>query len=215
VTTLSVIVPTQGRRSLPATLASIAEQLLPGDEMLVLCSNDNDFGDRARQSLIERARGSHLAFLDDDDQFAYGALAAMRRFAHEYPGRIGIFRIRYRDGRLLWREPVLRRGNVSTQMFCVPNVPGKLGTWASGVLTSKSGRRYNVSDYHFITETVALQGDPVFREEVVAHIRSDRRRRHRIVPRAVASVAALRRRALRRTGATPSGSGKSRRPTTA
>jgi glycosyltransferase involved in cell wall biosynthesis len=191
--TFSIIVPTRGRRSLRATLDSIVEQLEPGDEILVSCSRANDFGDSARQSLVERARGSHLVFIDDDDQFARGAFAAMRSFVREYPDRIGIFRMRYPDGRVLWREPVVRRGNVSTQMFCVPNVPGKLGSWAcTGVRVSRSGRRYDLADYAFIAETIALQEEPVFREEIVAHIRSDRRWLRRLVNRTLAPLLALR-----------------------
>src|SRR5205823_12592825 len=125
----SVVVPTRGRPSLLGALASIVEQLEPGDEILVRCSRDMDFGNQARQSMIERAKGSHLIFMDDDDQFSKDALVTMRRFATEHPDRVGIFRMRYRDGRVLWTEPVLERRNVSSQMFCVPNVPGKVGSW--------------------------------------------------------------------------------------
>lgn len=173
--TFSVIVPTTGRRSLKGTLASIAEQLEPGDELLVLCNRDGDYGNRARQSLVERARGTHLVFMDDDDQAAYGALAAMRRFARAHPGRIGIFRLRYLDGRMLWREPALRKLNVSTQMFCVPNVPERLGSWMHDDA--------RLADWLFIAETARRQGDPLFQDAVVAHIRADRRRTVRLLQR--------------------------------
>lgn len=194
----SVVVPTQGRRTLRGTLASIAEQLEPGDEILVRCGRDGDFGNGSRQSLLERARGTHLVFMDDDDQFARGAFTAMRRFARDHPGRIGIFRMRLLDGRLLWQEPVLRRTNVSTQMFCVPNVPGKLGSWTSASqLVSARGRRYDVADFEFISKTAELQGEPIFREEIVAHIGSDRRWYVRPLMRARALVAAAGRRVTR------------------
>jgi glycosyltransferase involved in cell wall biosynthesis len=191
--TLSVVVPTRGRGSLAATLASIAEQLEPGDELLVLCNDDGDFGNAARQSLLERARGSHVVFMDDDDQYARGAFDAMRRFAREHPGRVGIFRMRFLDGRHLWREPVLRRTNVSTQMFCVPNLPGKLGSWTAAAAEGAS--RPYVADFEFISQTVTLQGDPVFREEVVALIRSDRRPLVRVGQRVAAVVRGAWRRA--------------------
>lgn len=174
--TISVIIPTRGRRSLRATLDSVLEQLEPGDEVLVCCSRDDDFGHAARQSMMERAEGTHLLFMDDDDQFARGALATVRTFARDYPGRIGIFRMRYLNGRVLWADPVLRLRNVGTPMLCVPNVPGKLGRW-------ESPEYPRVADYEFVRATAELQGEPVFREEVVAHIRSDRRPLHRALKR--------------------------------
>ena len=191
----SVIVPTRGRRSLHGTLASIAEQLEPGDELLVRCSNDGDFGNAARQTLVDRASGTHLVFMDDDDQFSRDAFAVMRRFAREHPGRIGIFRMRLLDGRVIWREPELRRTNVSTQMFCVPNLPEKLGSWVSSPDPASAQGRPYVADFDFIAETARLQGEPIFREEVVAHIRSDRRGGVRVFQRMASVVAAVRRRA--------------------
>jgi glycosyltransferase involved in cell wall biosynthesis len=192
VVTFSVIVPTRGRRSLAATLDSIVEQLEPGDEVLVRCTRDEDFGNAARQSLIERAAGTHLVFIDDDDQLAQGALAAMRRVAGEHPARVAIFRMRYLDGRVLWHEPVLRERNVSSQMFLVPNVPGKLGRW-------ENPEYPRMADWSFISETVRLQGEPLFREEIVAHIRSDRRPLPRALKRVTAPVAAARYRLAPRT----------------
>src|ERR671938_1999171 len=166
--TFSVIVPTRGRPSLESTLASIVEQLEPGDEVLVRCSHDEDFGNSARQSLLERARGSHLAFCDDDDQLARGALETMRRFVREHPGRIGVFRMRYDKGPVLWREPVVRLGNLGSPMLCVPNVPGRLGRWFDPEVPRHG-------DLAFLQGSVELQGEPVFRREIVAYVRADRR----------------------------------------
>jgi hypothetical protein len=179
--TFSIVVATSGRRTLRSTLASIVEQLEPGDEVLVRCSRDGDFGHAARQSMVERAAGSHLLFMDDDDQFARGAFAVMRAFAREHPGRIGIFRMRYLDGSVLWTEPVLRLRNVGTPMLCVPNIPGKLGRWESPDYP-------RVADYEFVRGTAELQGDPIFREEIVAHIRSDRRPLGRAVKRVTTPI---------------------------
>ena len=190
--TFSVIVPTRGRSTLRGSLASITEQLEPGDEAIVRCSRDEDFGNAARRSMIERAKGTHLLFMDDDDQFALGALATMRTFAREHPGRIGIFRMRYLDGRVLWTEPVLRLRNVSSQMLCVPNLRGKLGRW-------ESPEYQRVADYEFVRATSELQGEPIFREEIVAHIRSDRRPLPRALKRVTTPLAELRYRASPRT----------------
>jgi glycosyltransferase involved in cell wall biosynthesis len=188
----SVVVPTRGRKTILPALESITEQLEPGDEVLVRCSRDEDFGNSARQSMIERAKGTHLLFMDDDDQFARGALATMRVFAREHPGRIGIFRMRYLDGRVLWSEPVLRLRNVGAPMLCVPNVPGKLGRW-------ESPEYPRVADYEFVRGTAELQGEPIFREEIVAHIRSDRRPLPRALKRVTTPLGELRYRTAPRT----------------
>jgi hypothetical protein len=116
----------------------------------------------------------------------------MRRFAREHPGRIGIFRMRYLDGKVLWTEPVVRLRNVGTPMLCVPNVPGKLGRWESPAYP-------RVADYEFLRRTIDLQGEPIFREEIVAHIRSDRRPLPRALKRVTTPIAELRYRASPRT----------------
>src|SRR5438105_2073091 len=89
--TFSVVVPTLARTTLARTLASIASQIGPGDEIIVECTNDNDGGNSARQRGIEAATSSHLLFCDDDDVFLPGAFVAMRQFATEHPSALGIF----------------------------------------------------------------------------------------------------------------------------
>jgi hypothetical protein len=70
-------------------------------------------------------------------------------------------------------------------MLCVPNVPGKLGRWES--------REYErIADYEFVRATAELQGEPIFREEIVAHIRSDRRPGGRVVKRITTPLGDLR-----------------------
>src|SRR2546423_1592900 len=86
--TFSVIVPTSGRSTLLGTLESIVSQLEPGDEVIVVRDGAGDWGHSARNAAMPRAKGTHLLFQDDDDQYANGALAEMRRFAREQPDRI-------------------------------------------------------------------------------------------------------------------------------
>lgn len=173
--TFSIIVATSGRPTLDETLASIVGQLEPGDEVLVVRDDSGDEGDTPRNEAMPRARGTHLLFMDDDDQYAKRALATIRRFGEEHPGRIGIFRMRFDHGLVLWKRPALEFGNVSTQLFVVPNVPGKLGRW------ERRGRI--IGDYVFITQTAKLQGDPLFRSEIVGYARTDRRAVRRAVIR--------------------------------
>jgi glycosyltransferase involved in cell wall biosynthesis len=187
----SVIVPTSGRNTLRGTLESIVAQLEPGDEVIVLRDGAGDWGHSARNSAMPRAKGTHLLFQDDDDQYAIGALAKIRAFAREHPDRIGIFRMRYPDGKVLWADPELRYKNVSTQTFLVPNVPGKLGHWENDGLRD--------GDFVFIEATVALQGEPVFCDHVVTHVRSDRRPLRRRMQRLFAPISRLRFRAAPRT----------------
>lgn len=90
----SVIVPTAGRLTLRYALESIVSQVEPGDEVFVIRDETGDWGHSARDEAIARATGTHLVFMDDDDEFFAGALATMRRFAEQQEGRIGIFRER-------------------------------------------------------------------------------------------------------------------------
>jgi glycosyltransferase involved in cell wall biosynthesis len=173
---ISVIVPTSGRPTLSRTLASIAPQLRPGDEIIVVRDDSGDSGDTPRADAMRRARGTHLAFLDDDDVYVPDGLEKMRRFARANPGRIGIFKMEHYDGTTHWREgePVLRYSNVSTQNFLIPNVPEKLGRWQKQA-QPESPDKTHAGDYVFLNETIALQGrEPMFVDEVTVYFRPAR-----------------------------------------
>lgn len=160
-----MIVPTSGRTTLGASLASAAHQLEPGDELIVLRNRDYDFGTKARNDGMARAKGTHLLFLDDDDEYMAGALEKMRRFAADNPERIGIFREELASGALHWGSPEFALGNVGSVLFCVPNLPEKLGIW------DKLGDDWRPSDWVFISQTAELMGDPLFVDEVVVRQR--------------------------------------------
>jgi hypothetical protein len=74
---------------------------------------------------------------------------------------------------VIWRDPRLWFGNVSTQMYVVPNDPSRLGSWTPHA----PGLPQPGGDFTFITETVAKMGEPVWREEVIAVLRPDAERR--------------------------------------
>ena len=163
--TFTIILGTAGRKTLRRTLRSITSQLEPGDEIMIIRDDSGDAGDTPRNDAMPRARGTHLLFMDDDDVYVADALAKMRRFADENPGRIGIFKLEYVVGNHRWVEPELRFKNVSTQTFLVPNVPGKLGRW------ERHGRI--AGDFVFIEETAKLQGEPIFVDEVTVLARPE------------------------------------------
>ena len=157
--TISVIIPTTGRDTLARAEASCAD----ADEVIVVPNADGDRGYKARTEGMRRATGTHLAFLDDDDVYAPGALQVMRAAACDRPV---IFRMDASSIGLgvLWADPVLRYANVGTPMCLVPNDPARLGVWEP-----HEGDRGG--DYTFIRGCVERMGDPVWREEVVAVVR--------------------------------------------
>lgn len=119
-TGLTVIVASCRRASLARTLQSIEPQLRPGDELIVDVNDDSPWGHRARNRCMPKARpGNGLCFIDDDDAYLPGALRHMRDAYLAEPWAVHIFRMWY-HGEVLWREPAIEDGNVSTQMFVVP-----------------------------------------------------------------------------------------------
>lgn len=156
---LSVIVASCGRATLERTRESIWSQLVGGDEILVDINRDSPGGGRARNRQMALAEGDWLCFCDDDDIWAPDAAKHIRAGVMEAPGRPHIFRMQ-RKNDTLWREPVLKYGNVGTPMIVVPN--GPLGRW---------GETYGRDDWAFITSTVEILGDPVWHTDVIALIR--------------------------------------------
>ncbi len=182
---LSVVIPTLGRPSLERTLESCAA----ADEIIVVLDtsrgttelpcklppNAEFLADRfgvtgghaGRVVGIGMASGTHLAFMDDDDIYLPGAIDLMRSAACDVPV---IFRMDHYTHGHLWRTPTIEFGNVSTQMYLVPNDPARLGTWTPHV----PGIPEPGGDYTFIKETCEKMGGPVWRPEVIAKLRPDR-----------------------------------------
>lgn len=191
----SVIVPTLGRPTLRRTLRSIKSQR-GGDadvEVIVVADEGNDgaaviFADEAsdrplwrliehkrtsggygypqRARGIELASGRYLLFIDDDDVYTKRAFKAIRHAVALHPGRIIVLRMDI-FGMLRWerRTPALEVNNVGMEMVAIPNIPGRVGTFRSPL-------RY-ASDFDFVAETVALQGEPVWRKEVIVIFNQD------------------------------------------
>lgn len=189
---LSIIIPTMGRPSLRDTLESIEPQLGQEDEVLIVEdgplpeSTDivsqfdqrfraivapgpaRDWGATPRNFAIPRATKTHLAFMDDDDLYLPGAFDAFRAAIEENPDRPHMFRM-YRGLEMLWKRPVVIGANVSTQMYLIPNVFGRVGRWT---------KKYD-GDLYFIRQTLSMYPEGynalVWKEAVVASLTTHRK----------------------------------------
>src|SRR5207237_1016431 len=93
-----------GRRTLDAAIRSATSQMMAGDELLIVFDDSGDAGDTPRNRVMGSLHGTHITFLDDDDEFRAGALDVIRRFARENPGRVGIFRLDMGMRGIAWSE---------------------------------------------------------------------------------------------------------------
>ncbi len=127
--TISFIVPTEGRESLKRTLNSI--ETWPGDEVLIIRHNppSGNWGNAEREEGTTKAKCDYLAYIDDDDVYIPGVRAVMEAAIRENHGCPILFRIKYPNGRVLWRKKWVKNGNVSTQMILVPNAKEMLYGW--------------------------------------------------------------------------------------
>jgi len=154
------VIATSGRPSISETLAALTPQLASGDEILIQ-RLDTPWGNQARNNAIPRCAGTHLMFIDDDDQHAADALQLVRSKVRSRPKRVHLFSMVYTDGRVVHPRWPLQIGYVGTPMMVVPNEPGKLGLWTD---------RYE-ADYDFINDTMTLRGDePVLHAEPIAAV---------------------------------------------
>ncbi len=130
-------------------------------------------GHAGRQEGIQRATGTHLAFFDDDDVYTPGAIQLMKDACCDVPV---IFRMDDPLHGVIWRVPEVKWANVSTQMYVVPNVPEKLGSWTPYMPELKCPG----GDFTFIKETVENFGGVKWREEVTSIIRPEVPRGHTV-----------------------------------
>jgi GT2 family glycosyltransferase len=157
-----VIIPSIGRDSLADARASCAG----ADEIIVIENHDGDHGYSARTRGIQKATGSHLAFLDDDDVYTPGAIELMRDAACDVPV---IFKMDHHHHGVMWRHPWLEFGNVGTPMFLVPNRPEELGEWKEHA----PGFKEPGGDFSFISGCVEKMGGPEWRDEIICMVRPD------------------------------------------
>lgn len=185
----SVITPTICRPSLSRTVASILPQLGSHDEHIIVSDGEMEqwvtgfdharlfstariggYGAAQRDEGIRAARGDYLVFVDDDDVLADGALDMARPIVENNPTALLLFRCEFNgynvfpDGTLLWRDPQIRDGNVSTSMIVAPKM-ANTPSWCKHGL-----RRYNC-DLYWIMEMAAVTREVVWRTEVLQRTR--------------------------------------------
>lgn len=124
------------------------------------------WGHHPRNWVLDKGlcRGDYLMALDDDDEYTEDAIRVARQAFAECPRpRPHVFRMSGHPAvGTVWKEPVMRAGNLGTPCLALPNDPTKLGRY---------GLRY-AGDFDFAESTCAHYSEgPVWREEVVCRVR--------------------------------------------
>jgi Methyltransferase domain/Glycosyl transferase family 2 len=153
VSSLTVLLPTLGRPTLPRMLQSLADQEWAEEDELLLVSDDRhdwchtvfqasglpgrhvatfgptgDWGHTQRNWFMPCSRGNWLWHIDDDDVVLPGALATIRAALKASQGSLHLFRFASADGSLYWNSPGVRNGVYGTPCLVHPReIP--LGTW--------------------------------------------------------------------------------------
>lgn len=180
---LSIIVPTHDGVGLDALFASVADQLLPGDEVLIVGdafegapiipipsariryvthdAGHHCWGHCQINYGITQAKGDYLMFIDDDDCIPDGALDTIRAaIAEQVDPRPLMFRFwSRRHGMALPPGHYVKESAIGGHAMVVPNVPERLGQWAC---------RY-AGDYDWLVSTLALwPAGPAWYDDVIA-----------------------------------------------
>lgn len=155
---LTIVVPSQGRPTLPRLLESLQPKYHDGVRVEIFLVGDshggyiNDVRYTARQFDCIRfaevdadchawgypqiqygydnATGDYILCIGDDDVYVPNALNKIQETIRKTE-RVApyLFKVRMRDGTIFWNEGGFVRGRVSTQNFCVLNIKDKLGFW--------------------------------------------------------------------------------------
>lgn len=185
---ITVIIPSVGRETLKATLASLVYQLTEADAVVVISEGENYETNATVYALadcypdldltyIERQGGcwghpnrnyaldhhvhtSHVWTLDDDDQAAPGAIETLRKHMDD-PWTI--FRMTFGPGHpangvTCWRYKQIMLGDIGTPMVFAPHTQARYGHEYSG-------------DFTYAQNLHDLLGEPVWAEDVVSLIR--------------------------------------------
>ncbi len=192
---LSIVVPTVGRPTLQQTLRSIIDTGFRSnvDELLVVSDGPSPeaekilsfykdwidgritvvpvtkmVGQAQKNVGLDKASGSHVLVMDDDDTYSPGAIDCIRKVISEKPDRPHLFKMlacspRHSYGHC-WRSKDIVCGNVGTPMVVAPNVPGRVGRF---------GNHYG-GDFDYVRATVNMYPEKeealVWVDQVIAYI---------------------------------------------
>lgn len=150
---LSIVIATTHRETLLRTLQSIPthpkiEIVLVGDDRR-FGGPHKDWGAYARNYGVSIARGFNVAFMDDDDCYTENGVDSMLAYCQQSMNQIHIFMMKYRkDGRVLWKEEVVKQGNVGTPMMMIPAWIARRCKWPS----------IYEGDFEFLKQAVSTEG---------------------------------------------------------
>lgn len=175
---LVIIIPTAGRHELRNCLTSIAYQLEPNDEVIVVGDTLDEslerveavvksFGPQFRYLEYKDSKhtwghaqinyGSALAktdylnYIDDDDVYVPGAIGLIHQQIASGTHSIYLFRFLWYEGFLCWlQQGLFAEGYIGGHCMVCPNNPDKLGIWQDAY----------TGDWDFVRDTVNLNGGP-------------------------------------------------------
>lgn len=185
---LTIIVPTCGRKTLPNTLLSFAKDVRDGDVVYVISDGPRaglsfllgyldctypgrwrsipgpymgGWGHGLRNLLLRKVVTDYVWTIDDDDVAAPGALDAFRGASAPWI----IYRMKFESGHpangiTCWREKRLQHGDIGTPMILARPSNARFGEDYSG-------------DWGYVQGLHAEFGDPEWDETVVALIRPE------------------------------------------
>ena len=135
----------------------------PGDEIHAIqhFPPSGTWGNAERKEGIKKATCDYLAFIDDDDWYVKGHREIMESAISENPGKPNLFRMKYPNGQILWKEKEVKPGNVSSQMILVPNQKDMFYKFQFPGNT-------NMGDYYFVARWKFPE--TVWREEIIAFL---------------------------------------------
>lgn len=121
----------------------------------------HDYGHAQLNAAIAAATKTWLHCSDDDDVWTPGAIPIMRQAVSESDGHPLLFRFLSYHGHLVWEQRgFFAEHHIGGHCLVCPNIPEKLGKWAS----------HYQGDWSYVSETVALHGgieNVIWRDEII------------------------------------------------